>query len=59
MCKCNECDRQIYDGEDCYHFNGDIYCSNCIDEVLNDEFDNLALKEKMDIMSVNRTLAEV
>ena len=59
MTKCSECERQIYSGEDCYHFNSEIYCSDCIDEVLNDEFDNLELKEKMDIMSVNRTLSEV
>lgn len=28
---CEGCDADIFDGDDCWNINGDVYCEECID----------------------------
>ena len=35
--ECDICGNEIYEGQEYYNFNGDIYCEQCFDEMQSDE----------------------
>ncbi len=49
---------EIYDRDIYYRLNGKNYCENCIEEVLQDEFDSLSLLDKLDLLDGSAETAE-
>lgn len=30
LCRCEECGKELYEGEDCHYIGGNYYCKDCI-----------------------------
>ena len=55
---CTGCQSSITEDNACYEYDGDKYCSDCIEEVLNEAFSVLPLREKMYYFDVSKVERE-
>lgn len=38
MCYCTECGEDFYEGDECFIIDGDIYCLDCFEDFMLDNF---------------------
>lgn len=48
VCRCDNCGGEIYDGEACFELLGEMFCEDCIDGAIKDEFGNLSFADRLD-----------
>ena len=46
---CNNCDCKIYEGEDYYIIDKSAVCEDCAENILNDKWEGLSLREKAEL----------
>lgn len=55
---CDGCRERIGAGETGYNLNGDIYCSDCAEQICDDMYNNLSFADKLELFGGNRMMWE-
>lgn len=53
VCECSGCDRDIRGCDDVIITGDGIFCADCANEIIDDFFEGLTLREKADILNFN------
>lgn len=55
---CDECGGEIYDRSTYYELDGKRICEDCIDEAINNSFENLGFGERLEIVGGRARVAQ-
>lgn len=55
---CTGCQQAIRVGEDCYYIDDNLYCSDCAEDVVDEHIQDMPFKDKLELVSGERTTWE-